>query len=256
VIVTAIDEKYWPGLVALHNSIEMNSPGFPLYCIVHGTAELAEAVWNIGVFPLRPPDAMDNVKIPTSSEWLEEIPAMYSRLWIPELFPDWERTLWLDADTIVLDDLTPLFEMDLGEYPIASTVSGNMQGQPRLVNTQVDGLPKGKGNFKGCTSGVIVFNHRAYKEKRILEQCRIIMNESKLNLKFVVQSVLNLALRGDFLELNEMWQVFANRHTMTEKLHTAKIVHYVGYLPWEKQETDVRIKNCEIWNQYAGSNGL
>lgn len=247
IAVTAINEKYWPGLVALRNSIRANSPKIELHCICHGDEKLSNDIMNIGVVAISPPK-MD-CKLPTSSEWPNKIPAMYSRLWIPNMYTE-DRVLWLDADTIVLRDLSPLFNMDMGEFPIASTVSDDPRGKPRMVHTMIDGLSK--GNFKGITSGVILFNIHEYREQRILKQCQIIMNESKLNLKFVVQSVLNLALRGDFLELDPMWQIQGNRKGMYLKVDQgAWIVHYVGVTPWEPKDlTGHQYENAKLWDLY------
>lgn len=250
IAVTAINEKYFPGLVALNNSIKENSPRTKLHCIVHGDQKFTEKIRKLGVTPIIAPNMM--CKLPTSSEWPVEIPAMYSRLWIPRLFPHEERTLWLDADVIVLRDLMPLFYMRMGEFPIASTVSDDPRGVPRMVHTMVNGLPNGKGNFKGCTSGVIVFHRNNYNDKKILAQCQIIMNRSELNLKFVVQSVINLALRGDFLELDPQWQVQGNRKGMYLKVDQgAFIVHYVGVTPWEPDDLEGhQCENIKLWNEY------
>jgi lipopolysaccharide biosynthesis glycosyltransferase len=251
IAVTAIDEKYFPGLVALRNSIAANSPKTELHCICHGNADLARAIYDLGVQPVHPP-YMD-CKLPTSSEWPNKIPAMYSRLWIPHMteFSPARRTLWLDADVIVLRDLTPLFYMDMEGFTVASTVSDDPRGKPRMVHSMVNGLEHEKGNFKGLTSGVILFDHDAYKDQRILKQCQIIMNESELNLKFVVQSVLNLALRGEFLELDPMWQVQGNRKGMYLKVDMgAWIVHYVGVTPWGVLEVPHQIDNAKLWRKY------
>jgi len=256
IVCTAINRKYFPGLVALWHSIQANSPEVVFVVLAHGDEKLVQDIRDLGIKNVLLNTGLDNTNIPTSSEWPKKIPAMYSRLWMPEIFVDVERSVWLDADTIVLDSLIPLFKMNLGEYPIASTTSTDPQGNPRLVHTQVDGLSKQRGNFRGVTSGVIVFNHQWYKEKRILEQCRVIMNDCKLNLKFVVQSVLNMALRGDYYPLDECWQVMGNRKTMIDKLPTAKIVHYVGFLPWEEQTAPQRIRNTDIWREYAGRHSL
>ncbi len=251
IAVTAIDRKYFPGLVALNNSIKANSPNTKLECIVHGDWDLVKDVTRLGVQAVHPSVKMKHVKLPTSSEWPNEIPAMYSRLWIPEMYPHEERTLWLDADAIVLRPLDALFHMDMEEFPIASTVSDDPRGQPRMVYTMINGLPNDRGRFKGCTSGVIVFHHKNYFDKRILKQCQIIMNESKLNLKFVVQSVLNLALRGDFLELDPMWQVQGNRKGMYLKVDQgAFIVHFIGVTPWNGQEVEHQYENVKLWLKY------
>jgi hypothetical protein len=48
-IVTAIDEAFYPALVALHNSIRRHSPSTPLACLTYGDDALAERVAALGV---------------------------------------------------------------------------------------------------------------------------------------------------------------------------------------------------------------
>jgi lipopolysaccharide biosynthesis glycosyltransferase len=49
--------------------------------------------------------------------------ATWYRIFLPELCPDVERTLYLDSDLLVVDDLTPLWELDLGESYVAAVTN-------------------------------------------------------------------------------------------------------------------------------------
>ena len=40
---------------------------------------------------------------------------MWYRIFLPELLPDVDRVLYLDADTIAVDSLAPLWEIDLDD---------------------------------------------------------------------------------------------------------------------------------------------
>src|SRR6185503_961332 len=55
--------------------------------------------------------------------------AVWLRLLLSELLPDMPRVLYLDADTFVVDDLTPLWDSDLAGAPfgaVANVVEPNM----------------------------------------------------------------------------------------------------------------------------------
>jgi lipopolysaccharide biosynthesis glycosyltransferase len=60
----------------------------------------------------------DNAKIPLIGVWGRE--ASYRGL-LAQLLPDVERILYLDADTMVLGDLTHLMELDLTDKPYAAS---------------------------------------------------------------------------------------------------------------------------------------
>ena len=50
-------------------------------------------------------------------------PVVWLRFLLPELLVDVDRVIYLDADTLVLDDLTPLAELDLEGAPLAAVAN-------------------------------------------------------------------------------------------------------------------------------------
>src|SRR5262245_40087204 len=64
--------------------------------------------------------------------------ATYARLLIPSLFPSsTERVLYLDADCIVISDLTPLWRFDLGNAAIAAVEDGGSARLEREAGIEV-----------------------------------------------------------------------------------------------------------------------
>jgi lipopolysaccharide biosynthesis glycosyltransferase len=82
------------------------------------------------------------------------IPAsMWNRIFLPELLPGIDRVLYLDVDTIVMDDLGPLFETDvLGSYVAAVTNVFQLNHLHRLGALGIDD-PRDYFN-----SGVLLMN--------------------------------------------------------------------------------------------------
>lgn len=253
IVCTAINRKYLPELKALWNSIQKNSPDVEFWVLAHGDESLQKEIFELGIDNILLNPTLAETKFPASSEWPEEIPAMYSRLWMPNLFLKEKKSLWLDADTIVLTDLRPLFEIDMGGYAVGSTTSCDPQGRARRIETQVTGpLRQGEKGHTGITSGVILFSHTDWFKQDMLPRCLEIMNaRPELNLKFVVQSVLNIALRGRYYELDQSWQVHGNRKSLPSKLPLAKIIHYIGMTPSEPQAIPHQEENAKIWRSYA-----
>lgn len=58
--------------------------------------------------------------------------AAYRRLYIPHLLPQLDRTLYLDADTIVFKDLAALWQADLGDAPLAAVQDPWMISLPKM----------------------------------------------------------------------------------------------------------------------------
>ena len=86
-IVTSCDEKYIPAAKALRNSIVANSNcGAELILLAHGIEDAYEELKTLYDKVIMNAEA---VASPIGGEWTYEMPAMYSRVLIPELFADY-----------------------------------------------------------------------------------------------------------------------------------------------------------------------
>lgn len=233
--VTAIDEAYLPGLIALNNSFKANAgDGVSLSCMVYGDSELVKKVESLGI------DVIENFDIPAylpvSEHWPVASPAMYARLMVPLLYES--PCAWIDADCIVLKPLSILGDMKFSN-PVAGVVTSTSQ-----IGQQVKGNLDVNGSLPAIFAGLLVYNVEVWRKKRITEQCFEIMNSRRdLEFLYAVQSVMSYVLKGDFYHLDYSWQEFANRGKLSAN---CRIVHYVGALPWRDD-----MKNKDIFNQYA-----
>ena len=241
VIVTAVTESYFPGVVALANSL-INSPGAELHCFCFGDQSLVDSVKALGIHAHPAPEW--DVNYPTSENWPEAVPASYFRLMIPRLFADEERVVWVDADCIVVDSLEPLAQMEFSQ-PVAAVYIPNDRYK---LGFQVRGLPAELASIQCTFNGLLVFNIAEWNWQDITRQCEAVMNsETDLVFRYIDQSVLSYVLRGNFHHLAPEWQVFAGRKTKIP--HQAKILHWVGAgLPWRDE-----VNNQATWNQYAAA---
>lgn len=125
-LVFAGDDASGPGLaVAMHSALANLAPAaHPDVCVLdNGLSELSRSRLRKVVRAAR---SVDDVRwIPTPGEHLGEVaidshltPASYSRLLIPELLPQHiRRVVYLDADVLVREDISPLFTVDLRGAP-------------------------------------------------------------------------------------------------------------------------------------------
>jgi hypothetical protein len=75
--------------------------------------------------------------VPTSRANLS--PAVYVRLGLPEFLPGIGKVVYLDADTLCLEDVGALFDTDLGDAPIAASLD------PPMVNLVAYERQRGRG---------------------------------------------------------------------------------------------------------------
>lgn len=232
--ITAIDEAFFPGLVALHNSIRINSPSTRLACMTYGSDELARRVESLGIEVHH--NAEINCYLPPGDGTEENCSPMYARLLAPDLY---ERCVWLDADQIVTGDLSELFRLRL-KQPVAAVQC------PSGTRRSVSGIDVPESD--AIYSGLMVLNAPVWKQLRVTERCLDMMrNPGKARFKYVVQSVLNVVLGGNFYHLDAKWQGFANRTDF--KLRNHRVVHWHGRgdKPWDSDS----VPNSGLWRQYA-----
>ena len=236
-LVTAINKPYLPGLKVLNNSIRKNSPNLSLTAIVYGDDNLIDEVSDLGLNVI--PNPKINATLPVSARFPVASRAMYARLIVPELMGC--DAVWMDVDQVVLKPLDELLKLDLGKKALAAVPNRPMD------KSRLAGCPKSLLGVDGILSGLMVLNYKNWTEQRITERCFELMNNPPhgIHFTFIVQSVLEYLLHGNFYRLHEKWQWFPNRGPARPA--NAMVAHWHGKLaPWRD-----KVKHAEIWNAYT-----
>ena len=245
-LVTAINEKYFPGLVALNNSYRQNAgEGFELYCIVDGDADLFARVEDLGVKTITATQWAEDY--PVSPEWPDKIPALFARLQIPRLFPNHKRAIWIDADCVIVKPITELIDIEFDE-PISACTPVDSNGNPSPnyeLGFVLRQCPLGLEKKRVAFTGLIVFNIAEWNHRGLTERCAKAMLNEQIVFRYGDQSVLAYVLMGDFHLLPMYWQIFANRGEAIPP--EGKILHWVGpSVPWLKP-----MAHQKKWEEYG-----
>lgn len=168
----------------------------------------------------------------------------YYRVFIAEMFPRYEKVVYVDSDTIVREDIANLYNVSLGRNYI-----GAVRDQ-LVVQTEIYGdyVEKVLGISRGAyfNAGVVVINCAQFRSKNMLKQFMELLGIYH----FVVaqdQDYLNILCKDNVLWLDPRWnvQMPGNLPCAEEK---AKLVHYnLAQKPWHYE-------NCrmgEYFWQYA-----
>lgn len=113
-------------------------------------------------------------------------PATYLRYFIPEKIEE-ERLLYLDGDLIVRGDLTPLFEVELGDAALAAAwdmISLYEEEQEVEFN-----------------AGVLLIDNKKWREKEVGKKALELHREKDEALRNADQSVLNLLFQNEWIPL-------------------------------------------------------
>lgn len=246
-IVTSCDESYWPGLVALYNSyLRHSQDGFSFHALLTGSDEFAERARALGVdVILNPKFPTDNY--PTSSYYPEARPAMWTNLLMPDLFGG-EKSIHIDVDSLILQNLQPLVDADQGDKVLAAT---------RCNSDRASNYSGGDAGYGPMTS-LMVFNHGPWKRKRILERIVETMQRRDIDWPMIGQGVLHYVVQDDWLELPWNTQAHAGHQTyFTAPKDEVFTLHFMGTKPWREFSnpafiTERKLQTRKLWRTYAG----
>ena len=237
-LVTVTDTHYLPMVAALLKSVEANLD--PAWCldfwvVADGVRSkyrknLEEAA-DSGVTSIHwverrdvlPPDVklpVDNSSFPSN---------IYLWYFMPYFLPEGtKRAIYMDADTLNCRDLVELWNTDLGNK-IAGAVS-----DPRIRTFECDwgGILNFQelhlsGNLPYLNSGVLVVDLVLWRKQGITAKALNFVKENIRSAIYPEQYGINLALQGQWTEINHLWNFFATATTNNSPYN----IHFVDRKP-------------------------
>ena len=171
-------------------------------------------------------------------------PTIYYRIFLPEMFPQYDKGLYLDSDIIVNDDVAKLFETDLKGNLIAACVDMSTQGNPLFCKYFDDAV--GIQHDRYFNSGVLVIDFEKFREEEFCEHFLYLLNKYDFDTVAPDQDYLNAMCVGRVKYLDIAWNAMPtpDHHPMKDP----KIVHYnLFFKPWHYDGTDYE----ELFWEYA-----
>ncbi len=172
--------------------------------------------------------------------------AIYYRIFIPSLFPEYEKIIYIDCDIVMLADISKLYNVDLQDNIVAAVHEEAMSSYDCFGRYSEEFLDVPKMDY--FNSGLLVINTKEYKKQKIEEKFIKLM----LNHKFEVapdQDYLNVLLKGKVKLLDVGW----NKTPIPEKVfndNDLKVIHYkLNFKPWHYKG----IKYEEYFWKYANN---
>ncbi len=153
----------------------------------------------------------------------------YYRLFIADMYPEIDKALYIDSDTVVTGDISELYDTDIEDYYAAGCREQAMV-QEDVYGTYVEKC-LGLDRYAYFNAGVLLINCRLFRENKMLDRfgvllstydCRVTQDEDYLNIMF----------KDHVLFLPQYWnmEVFG---TMEYPPEECKIIHYIMVSkPW------------------------
>ncbi|MDO9638966.1 MAG: glycosyltransferase family 8 protein [Pseudotabrizicola sp.] len=231
-VVFCVDAKYLPYALFLAQQLHQKEP-LREYDICMVSDE-----------PLRIPDAFAdlNLKVPLPLESADYdglkvthlARSTYLRMWVPHILGlDYDRIIYLDSDIFAdAAGLSRLFGLDMQGKAIAAVRDVQQWYRPRrnVKEFELAGRPL-RPYFNG---GFLMTDTARYREDLVLERALAIGEAHPEWILHHDQSLLNLALDGDWLELSPVWNwQWPWKYPLFTDWAGPRLLHFIGdKKPW------------------------
>lgn len=158
----------------------------------------------------------------------------YFRLFLPNLYPQYDKVLYLDSDIVILDDIAKLYNTDMGDNLVAAAPDDVIQTMPVFQDyvEKVVGVADFRRYFN---AGILLMNLHELRRFKFQEKFVYLLDK----IKFAVaqdQDYLNRLCKGRVKLLDRIW----DRMPIPDpkiKTEDVKLVHYnLAFKPWHFED--------------------
>ena len=170
----------------------------------------------------------------------------YFRLFIAEMFPEYDKAIYIDSDTVVLGDISKLYDIDLGDNPVGGCHEQAMV-QVDVYGTYAEEVV-GVSRHNFFNAGMMLINCQMWRKTGLLDKFFKLLGEYN----FVVtqdEDYLNLICKDHVCWLDQRWNTevtegFAYPYDIGE----AYILHYIMVnKPWHYKDC----RGGDVFWEYA-----
>ena len=152
----------------------------------------------------------------------------YYRLFIPEMYPEYKKAVYIDSDTVCLTDIANLYNIDIGENLIAGTPDGVIQAID-VFQDYVERVVGVSDYNKYFNAGIIVMNLEELRKYRFEEKFIYMLERVKFEVA-QDQDYMNRLCKGRVKLLDFSWN---RMPVMGKQEGEINIIHYnLGAKPW------------------------
>ena len=239
-IFFTIDDSYAPYMGVALNSIEKNaSPAYDYEIIIMHEPLSDEHRRKLEAFE-RPGfrlrfvpmgDQIEGITNRHSNKLRQDYFTLtiFFRLFIPEMFPEYDKGIYLDADIVVPGDISELYEQDLGECLIGGCRDLSIVGVPELVQYVREGVGVELESY--INSGVLLMNLAELRRRGLSQRFLELLTTYHFENLAPDQDYLNVLCHERIKYLDKSWDAMPALDQ--EPMEDPRLIHYNLFMkPW------------------------
>ena len=154
---------------------------------------------------------------------------IYFRLFIPNMFPEYDKAIYIDSDVVVPGDISELYNIELGDNLIGACNDKSVIDVPEIAKYMEEAV--GVNKYEYINSGVLLMNLKKLREKEFCNKFLKLLNTYHFDCIAPDQDYLNAMCNGKILYLDENWDAMPTEGK--EQLTNPKLIHYnLFQKPW------------------------
>lgn len=158
----------------------------------------------------------------------------YFRLFLPNLYPQYDKALYLDSDIVILDDIAKLYNIDMGDNLVAAAPDDVIQTFP-VFQTYVEKVVGVVDYRNYFNAGILLMNLHQLRRFKFQEKFLYLLDKIKFSVA-QDQDYLNRMCKGRVKLFEKEW----NRMPIANagiKPENVKLVHYnLAFKPWHFED--------------------
>lgn len=154
---------------------------------------------------------------------------IYFRLFIPEMFKEYDKGIYIDSDIVVPGDISELYKFELGDNLIGACPDHSVVDIPEIINYMENAI--GVNRHEYINSGVLLMNLKKMREEKFDQRFLELLNKYHFDSIAPDQDYLNAMCNGNILYLDECWDAMPIEGR--KELDNPKLIHYNLFSkPW------------------------
>ena len=174
---------------------------------------------------------------------------IYFRLFIPAMFPQYDKGIYIDSDVVLTEDIGKLYDIDIGDNLIGACNDLSIADTPPLVAYTENAIGVKKQEY--INSGVLLMNLKKLRQLDLEGHFLRLLNTYHFDSIAPDQDYINAMCNGNIYYLDEAWDAMPNE--ARPPLAKTNLIHYNLFSkPWCYDG----VQYADVFWRYAQDSGF